>query len=64
MCWRRCWASHGACFGTEAWELFSGFVIFPVNFALPQLCLSCLSFLVEQEKALMAGLGLLSFAFD
>lgn len=35
-----------------------------INFALPRLRLSCLSFLVEQEKALMAVLGLPSFPFD
>lgn len=35
-----------------------------VNFALPRLHLSCLSFLVEQEKASMAVLGLPSFPFD
>lgn len=39
-------------------------LFFHFFFALPQLCLSGLSFLGEQEKALMAGLGLLSFPFD
>lgn len=35
-----------------------------VNFALPRLHLSCLSFLAEQEKASMAVLGLPSFPSD
>lgn len=30
-----CWASRGACFGTEAWEVFTPFVIFVCELCTP-----------------------------